>query len=232
MRRPKRLIGIMVPVLAAALIYGAGCAPAPASQPAAAGKTTGSDNPIVIGLVTEVTGAQASTGDNQTNGIKHGRRRDGTRRAAIKGRQIKLRDRGRHLDSPGHRQRLQQADRPSRSRSRSSSPTSPTSIWRSSRPSSRSAIPAITGASGPGVTAAGNPWIFRVRTNDNIMGRLAAEYAVKEMGAKKIGILYVTGEMGAGASKVVKENLASPSAPPLSPSSPTTPTTRTSPLSC
>ncbi|HEX2922396.1 MAG TPA: ABC transporter substrate-binding protein, partial [Chloroflexota bacterium] len=71
----------------------------------------------------------------------------------------------------------------------------------------KAGIPAITAASAVGVTKAGNPWIFRVRTNDTIMGQLAANYAAKEMGAKKVGILYVTGEMGAPASKVVQEEL-------------------------
>lgn len=192
-----------------------GCSPTPAASPGGAPKPsgTGSEAPIVLGLVTEVTGPQASTGDNQTNGIKMALE-EWNQKGGIKGRQIKLVIEDDTSTPPG-------------------AVTAFNKIIAEQKPAAvfipnfanfdmaiepaikKAAIPAITGASGPGVTAAGNPWIFRVRTNDVVMGRLAAEYAVKEMGAKKVGILYVTGEMGAGASKVVKENLEKLGAPPV-----------------
>ncbi len=184
-----------------------GCSSAPAAAPtAAAPKQSGaaSGEPIVIGLVTEVTGAQTSTGDNQTNGLKMAVE-EWNQKGGIKGRPIKLVIEDDTSTPPGtvnaFNKILEQK---------------PVAVFipnfanfdMAIEPAiKKAAIPAITGASGPGVTAAGNPWIFRVRTNDTVMGKLAAEYAAKEMGAKKIGILYVTGEMGAGASKVVKDNL-------------------------
>lgn len=207
-QRSKRSALVLVPALVvAALVTVAACAPAPAAAPAASAKpvASGSDSPITIGLVTEVTGPQASTGDNQTNGIKQAIEEINAK-GGVKGRQLKLAIEDDTSTPPGTVNAF----------NKMMSGQKPAAVFipnfanfdMAIEPAIKTAaIPAITGASGPGVTAAGNPWIFRVRTNDNIMGRLAAEYAVKEMGAKKIGILFVTGEMGAGASKVVDENL-------------------------
>ncbi len=194
-----------------------GCSSAPAAAPtaAAAPKQSGaaaSGEPIVIGLVTEVTGAQTSTGDNQTNGLKMAVE-EWNQKGGIKGRPIKLVVEDDTSTPPGTVNAFNKI-----------LDQKPVAVFipnfanfdMAIEPAIKKAgIPAITGASGPGVTAAGNPWIFRVRTNDNIMGKLAAEYAVKEMGAKKIGILYVSGEMGAGASAVVKQNLEALGNPPV-----------------
>ncbi|MHB1131432.1 MAG: ABC transporter substrate-binding protein [Chloroflexota bacterium] len=207
----RTITSLLTLVLAASLM--AGCSAAAfGTAPTAGGTASGAGEPIVIGLVTEVTGPQASTGDNQTNGLKLAVE-EWNAKGGIKGRQIKL---------------VVQDD--------TSTPAGAVNAYNkvltekpvavvipnfanfdmAIEPAIRQAgLPAITGASGPGVTAAGNPWIFRVRTNDNVMGRLAAEYAVKDMGAKKVGILYVTGEMGQGASKVVKENLERLGVPPV-----------------
>ena len=212
--RLKKAVIIPVSVVAAiALLALAGCAPGPAASPAATAKpaASGSAAPITIGLVTEVTGAQASTGDNQTNGIKMAMD-EINQKGGIKGQQVKLSiedDASTPAGTVNAFNKLMSGQKP-------------TAVFISNfanfdmaiEPAIKTAaIPAITGASGPGVTAAGNPWIFRVRTNDTIMGRLAAEYAVKEMGAKKPAILYVSGDMGAGASKVVADNLKSLGAP-------------------
>jgi|GEM_PF-6779934 len=195
------LVGVMLFSLTACAQPSASSSGSSGSQPA--GKDT--QQPIVIGLVTEVTGPQAGTGDNQTNGIKLAFD-EVNQKGGIKGRQIKLVIEDDASTPPGTVNAYNKiiADQ------------KPVATFipnfanfdMAVEPAIKKAgIPAITGASGPGVTAVGNPWIFRVRTNDDIMGKLAAEYAVKEMGAKKIAILSVTGEMGAGASKVVKETL-------------------------
>ncbi len=203
---------ILAGSLASALL---GCSSDPAAAPSAAGSKpagSGSGAPIVVGLVTEVTGAQASTGENQTNGLKQALE-EWNQKGGIKGGQIKLAIEDDTSTPPGAVNAFNKV-----------LDQKPVAVFipnfanfdMAIEPAIRKAgIPAITGASGPGVTAAGNPWIFRVRTNDVVMGKLAAEYAVKEMGVKKIGILYVTGEMGAGASKVVQENLEALGAPPV-----------------
>ena len=235
--RLKKAIIILVSVIATVALFAlTGCAPGPAASPGAAAQPTASGSqpassgsksaasssqpaapstasPVTIGLVTEVTGAQASTGDNQTNGIKMAMD-EINQKGGIKGQQVKLvieDDASTPAGTVTAFNKLMSGQKP-------------TAVFISNfanfdmaiEPAIKTAaIPAITGASGPDVTAAGNPWIFRVRTNDNIMGRLAAEYAVKDMGAKKPAILYVTGDMGAGASKIVAENLKSLGVPPV-----------------
>lgn len=208
-----------LPVLALAgamLLFLAACSQPAAPSSGSSGSQQGGKDaqpPIVIGLVTEVTGPQASTGDNQTNGIKLAFD-EINQKGGIKGRQIKLVIEDDTSTPPGAVNAYNKiiADQKPVATFIPNFANFDMAIEPAIR---KAGIPAITGASGPGVTAAGNPWIFRVRTNDNIMGQLAAEYAVKEMGAKKIGIIYVTGEMGAGASKVVKEALEKLGAPPV-----------------
>lgn len=207
-----RLTGVTVPIVTAALILMAGCTPAPASTPAASsgGAASGGDS-VTVGLVTEVTGPQTGTGDNQTNGIKQAIEEINAK-GGVKGKQIKLQIEDDASTAPGTVNAF----------NKMMSGTKPAAVFMPNfanqvmaiEPAARqAAIPAITGASGVGVTAAGNPWFFRVRTNDAIMTKLAAEYAIKEMGAKKPGILYVTGEMGAGAQKLLDENLKALGAP-------------------
>ncbi|MGI5835072.1 MAG: ABC transporter substrate-binding protein [Chloroflexota bacterium] len=192
------------------------CSPAPATSPSGEGSPSGSNEsqpPIVIGLVTEVTGPQAGTGDNQTNGISLAFD-EVNEKGGINGRKIQLVIEDDLSTPPGAVNAYNKII--AEQKPVATFIPNFANFDMAIEPAIRKAgIPAITGASGTGVTAAGNPWIFRVRTNDDIMGRLAAEYAVKEMGAKKIGILYVTGEMGAGASKVVKETLEQLGAAPV-----------------
>ncbi len=214
---PRRLVRFAIPALAAAaIIYVVGCAPAaPAPQPAASGATSGgsaSGGEINIGLVTEVTGPQTSTGDNQTNGIKQAIEEINAK-GGVKGKQIKLQIEDDTSTAPGTVtafNKMMSGTKPTAA----FMPNFANQVMAIEPAVKQAAIPSITGASGVGVTAAGNPWIFRVRTNDAIMTKLAAEYAVKEMGAKKPGILYVTGEMGAGAQKLLDENLKALGTPP------------------
>ncbi|HEX9014927.1 MAG TPA: ABC transporter substrate-binding protein [Chloroflexota bacterium] len=203
---PVRLVrALVLTMVTAALVYLAGCAPAPASQPAAPGKPAGSDNPITIGLVTEVTGPQTSTGDNQTNGIKQAIE-EINGKGGVKGRQIKLQIEDDTSTPPGTVtafNKIMSGQKPVAS----FVPNFANQVMAIEPNIRQAGVPVITGASGVTVTAAGNPWILRVRTNDAIMAKLASDYAVKEMGAKKPGILYVSGDMGAGAQKLLDADL-------------------------
>lgn len=201
MKRSSRIVVFLVLISLLAAIF-AGCTAAP-SAPATSGAAT--KDPIVIGLVTERTGAQTSTGDNQLNGIQMAID-EWNQKGGIKGRQIKLAVEDDTSTPPGAvnaYNKLMADAKPVAT----FIPNFATSVMAIEPAIKKTGVPAITGASGTGITAAGNPNIFRVRTNDDIMGKLAAEYAVKDLGLKKVGVLYVTGEMGAGVSKVIKENV-------------------------
>jgi branched-chain amino acid transport system substrate-binding protein len=198
----RATLGLFAGALATQLI---GCAPT-------TGSGGGSGDPIVIGLVTEVTGAHAGTGDNQTNGIKLAVEQINAK-GGIKGRQIKLVIED---DTSTPNGAVNAFNKVLDQKPVAVIIPNFANFDMAIEPQIRkAAIPTITGASGPGVTAVGNPYIFRVRTNDTIMGKLAANYALKDLGAKKIGILHVTGEMGAGAGKVVKETLEAAGAAPV-----------------
>ena len=198
----RATLGLVAGALATQII---GCAQA-------GGAGGGSNDPIVIGLITEVTGPQAGTGDNQTNGIKLAIEEINAK-GGIKGRRIKLVIEDDTSTPNGAVNAFNKVvdQKPVAI----IAPNFANFVMAIEPQIRKAALPTITGASGPGVTAVGNPYIFRVRTNDAIMGKLAADYALKDIGAKKVGILHVTGEMGAGAGKVVKESLEAAGAAPV-----------------
>ena len=69
-------------------------------------------------------------------------------------------------------------------------------------------VPAFSGATGPVVTAQGNPYVFRVRLNDNVGARLLVRYAVEKLHWTDIGIDYVNTAFGQGGLGALKAALA------------------------
>ncbi len=66
-------------------------------------------------------------------------------------------------------------------------------------------VPTLTGGTSPSISELGNDYLFRIRASDEIFASVAAAYAVDELGAKKIGMLYNSDDYGAGAEKIVAE---------------------------
>ncbi len=62
-------------------------------------------------------------------------------------------------------------------------------------------LPTFTGATNENITRLGSRWIFRTRTDDSLAARLAAHYAVKVLGARRIGILHENDAFGTGGMK-------------------------------
>jgi len=63
----------------------------------------------------------------------------------------------------------------------------------------------VTGASGVPVTAQGNPYVFRVRMNDILVGKALVAYAKDQLKLTKIAIHYITDDFGKGGmERVVK----------------------------
>lgn len=69
-------------------------------------------------------------------------------------------------------------------------------------------VPLFTGGTSPSISNLGNDYLFRNRASDVIFASAAAAYAVDELGAKKIGMLYNSDDYGTGAETVVKEYCA------------------------
>lgn len=66
-------------------------------------------------------------------------------------------------------------------------------------------VPLFTGGTTPTITTLDNDYLFRNRASDAIFASAAAAYAIEELGAKKIGMLYNSDDYGAGAEKVARE---------------------------
>ena len=69
-------------------------------------------------------------------------------------------------------------------------------------------LPFLTGGSNVKITAQGNPWIFRMRPNDEIQTVLFAKYIVQSLKAKSVGIFYDTNEYGKGGMESLTRALA------------------------
>jgi branched-chain amino acid transport system substrate-binding protein len=69
-------------------------------------------------------------------------------------------------------------------------------------------VPALTGASGPVVTQQNNPFVFRVRLNDESGAGLLVKYVVETLGWKKIGLSYVNTAFGQSGSNALKQALS------------------------
>lgn len=63
----------------------------------------------------------------------------------------------------------------------------------------------LTGGTTPAITDLDNPYLFRARASDRIFAEVAATYAVEKLGAKTIGMFYNNDEFGTGAMKVVEQ---------------------------
>ena len=69
-------------------------------------------------------------------------------------------------------------------------------------------LPFVTGGSNVKITAQGDPWIFRIRPNDETQTELLAKYIIQGLKAKSIGIFYDTNEYGKGGMESITRALA------------------------
>ncbi|MBI4491579.1 MAG: ABC transporter substrate-binding protein [Chloroflexi bacterium] len=201
-------------VLVAAIILSACSAPAPApttapSKPQApaaapAEKAAAPGGPIVIGQITQLTGGQAITGDWWRAGVQMAVE-EWNAKGGVKGSKIELAVEDDASTTTGAVNAFNKLVTEKKPLGIIGS-TYTNSIMAMEPAARKAAIPVLTGASGDPVTAVGNPYFFRIRTNDNVGAKIAVEYAVKELGVKKPGILHVAGDFGvAGATALKKE---------------------------
>lgn len=196
---------LVTALLAAACGGGSSKAPESAAKPGA--------EPIVLGAVASLTGNQTSTGQHMLNGIKLAIE-EWNSKGGVNGRPIKL-------------EVVDDASQPSgavNAFNKLIAEKKPVAVFGPNFSNfilamepyvKQAGVPVLTGSTAPKITQIGNPWFFRLRTNDAIVGKLAATFAVKEMGAKKIGLLYVAGDYGAGAASVIKTTLEQLGTPPI-----------------
>ena len=73
--------------------------------------------------------------------------------------------------------------------------------------------PMLSGGTSPSLLNAKNPWFFRIRASDAIVGKLAAKYLVENLKAKKVGIIFDNDAYGTGAKDVAVAYLESVNIP-------------------
>ncbi|MGI6160520.1 MAG: ABC transporter substrate-binding protein [Christensenellales bacterium] len=68
-------------------------------------------------------------------------------------------------------------------------------------------VPFLTGGTSPSLVTFDNDYLFRIRASDQMVAQVAAKFAVEELDAKNIGILYNNDDYGTGGQKVVEAYL-------------------------
>lgn len=64
-------------------------------------------------------------------------------------------------------------------------------------------MPYFTGGTSSKLKGLDNEYMFKVRCNDDLVVQAAMNYAVNQLGAKKIGILYINDEFGVGGRDIM-----------------------------
>ncbi|UOF92455.1 ABC transporter substrate-binding protein [Fodinisporobacter ferrooxydans] len=68
-------------------------------------------------------------------------------------------------------------------------------------------IPVMIGGTNPGLTHAGDKWVFRARPNDNYSSKALASYITQDLKGKKVAILHDTDAFGSAGGKLLDQDL-------------------------
>jgi branched-chain amino acid transport system substrate-binding protein len=160
--------------------------------------------PIVFGLVDEVTGPQAEAGLLTAQGVKLAIEEINAA-GGIMGRQVELRIEDNQSTNPttvlAYSKLLESGV------IAVLGPLRSTQVQAASPTIAKGKIPAMIGGSDPSLTRVNNPWIFRVRPNDLYSSRVMAEFGVKELKKKKWAIVHSTDTFGTGGKNALVEAL-------------------------
>jgi len=160
--------------------------------------------PIVFGLVDEVTGPQAEAGLLQAQGAKLAVEEINAA-GGILGRPVELRIEDNQSANPTTvlaYTKLIEAGVVA-----VIGPLRSTQVQAASPTIAKSKVPALIGGSDPSLTRVNNPWIFRVRPNDLYSSRVMAEYGIKELKKKKWAVVHSTDTFGTGGKNALVEAL-------------------------
>ena len=161
-------------------------------------------DPIVIGLVDEVTGPQAEAGVLTAYGAKLAVEEINAA-GGILGRQVELQIEDNQSTNPGTV--LAYSKLVSQKVVAVLGPLRSTQVQAASPTIAKAKIPAVIGGSDPSLTRVNNPWIFRVRPNDLYSSRVMAEFGVKELKGKKWAIIHSTDTFGSGGKNALVDAL-------------------------
>jgi branched-chain amino acid transport system substrate-binding protein len=161
-------------------------------------------DPILLGLVDEVTGSQAEAGLLTAQGVKLAIEEINAA-GGILGRQVELRIEDNQSTNPTTvlaYTKLIEAGVVA-----VIGPLRSTQVQAASPTIAKGKVPAMIGGSDPSLTRVNNPWIFRVRPNDLYSSKVMAEFGVKELKKKKWAIVHSTDTFGSGGKNALVEAL-------------------------
>lgn len=191
----RRLSGVGTVLLVGTLLL-SGCS--------GGGSSGGAKDPIVIGVVTSQTGPNAATGKQVAAGVQAAAA-EWNAKGGINGRQIKVlvEDDANNPTTALNAFNKLMGEKPAAMWLPTFTP-----LVMAAEPAVKQAkVPTFTSATGTGITKSGDGWFFRLRTNDDKQGRLAATFALQEMKAKKPAILYPANDYGKGGYAAIKSEL-------------------------
>ena len=164
----------------------------------------GAADPIVFGLVDEVTGPQAEAGVLTANGARLAMEEINAA-GGILGRPVELRIEDNQSTNPGTV--LAYSKLVSQKVVAVLGPLRSTQVQAASPTIAKARIPAVIGGSDPSLTRVNNPWIFRVRPSDLYSSRVMAEFGIKELRGRKWAIVHSTDAFGSGGKNALVDAL-------------------------
>lgn len=156
----------------------------------------GAADPIQIGVVNEITGAQAEAGVFTVNGIKLAL--DEINRAGgLLGRQLDLRIEDNGSTNPGTVLAFSKLTSEG-GIAAIIGPIRSTQIQAASPTIAKGGIPTMIGGTDTSLTHVNNRWVFRARPNDSYSSRVIAEFGVNTLKQRKWAIVHSTDAFGSG----------------------------------
>ncbi len=161
-------------------------------------------DPIVFGLVDEVTGPQAEAGLLTAQGVKLAIEEINAAGGII-GRQVELRIEDNASANPTTV--LAYTKLTESGVVAVIGPLRSTQVQAASPTIAKAKVPAMIGGSDPSLTRVNNPWIFRVRPNDLYSSKVMATFGANELKKKKWAIVHSTDTFGTGGKNALVEAL-------------------------
>ncbi|HTT38001.1 MAG TPA: ABC transporter substrate-binding protein [Burkholderiales bacterium] len=163
--------------------------------------------PIRIGVVNEITGAQAEAGQFTVNGIKLALE-EINKAGGVGGRPLELRIEDNQSTNPGtvlaFSKLLAEGGLAG-----IIGPIRSTQIQAASPTIAKGGIPTMIGGTDTSLTHVSNRWVFRARPNDSYSSRVIADFGVNTLKLKKWAIVHSTDAFGTGGKNALVAALQS-----------------------
>lgn len=164
--------------------------------------------PIRIGVVNEISGPQAEAGRFTLNGIRLAL--DEVNKAGgVLGRSLELRVEDNGSTNPGTVLAFSKLASETNRVAGIIGPIRSTQIQAASPTIAKTGIPTMIGGTEPGLTKAGNRWLFRARPNDSYSSRVIADFGVNTLKLRKWAIVHTTDAFGTGGKTALMAALKS-----------------------